>query len=115
LIRPFAAVTHADIVNEARAITKLCAEKHQHIVAVFCHGWLNSSYYFFDMELCDMNLEHYIFGKEGPNFVKIYDEATVFDIFRQITAGLDFIHCHEEVHRDLKPRNSNPILNKTIG
>jgi serine/threonine protein kinase len=92
-------------MNEVRAIDKLCKERHENIVAVFGHGWLNSSYYYFDMELCDVNLEHYISGKQGSAIVEPYNNTKVWDIITQITAGLDFIHNHAEVHRDLKPRN----------
>ena len=48
-----------------RVIDKLCRIKSDHIVMVMRHGWRsnNSSHfsiYFFDMELCDINLEDYI-------------------------------------------------------
>lgn len=98
-------MTHADIMNEVRAIDKLCKQRHENIVAVLCHGWLNSSYYFFDMELCSINLEQYVSGTEGGSLFQKYDSQKVVDIITQITSGLDFIHFQAEVHRDLKPRN----------
>ena len=107
LIRPFAAVTRKDIMNEVRAIDKVCKEKSPHIVTILSHGWLNSSYYYFDMELCDLNLEQYISGMHNCSIV--YDYKKVGSIFKQITLGLDYIHQHGEVHRDLKPRNGCPI------
>jgi serine/threonine protein kinase len=85
----------------------LCRIKHENIAMVTRHGWLSSSFYFFDMELCQLNLEDYIrkLGKESglPNVQG--GEGDIFDIMIQITSGMEFIHGHSEVHRDLKPRN----------
>jgi serine/threonine protein kinase len=119
LLRPFGVITQEDIENEARAITKLCGqEQHNNIVEVFQHGKLpNSPYYFIDMELCDMNLDMYIESIDRPitgnakAFLSPDLVATVIiDIFRDITRGVVFIHNHHEIHRDLKPRNSNSNL-----
>ena len=48
--------------SEIRAVVKLCTPGgHKNIIAVLRHGKLpNSHYYFFDMELCEFNLEQYI-------------------------------------------------------
>ena len=80
-------------------------EKNDHIVQVFRHGWLDSSFYYFDMELCDLNLEQYILG--GDESSMTYDKDKNWDIFREITCGLDYIHGLHHVHRDLKPRNGS--------
>lgn len=96
-------------MNEVRVIDKLCKNKHENIVMVMRHGWLNSSFYFFDMELCNMNLEEWIRStgkKRGLTGVGGYD-VDVFNIMKQITSGIGFIHSHMEVHRDLKPRNGS--------
>jgi serine/threonine protein kinase len=62
-----------------------------------------------------MNLEDYIYGNSPkqeslPRFVKtassLVKSSQIWNIMRQITSGIAFIHSHEEVHRDLKPRNS---------
>ena len=71
------------------------------------HGWLNSSYYFFDMELCNLNLEEYIRGSAKKSIVEEAPKDSIFGIIREIASGLEFIHCHSEVHRDLKPRNGS--------
>lgn len=97
-------------MNEVRAIDKLCKHRHENIVTVLRHGWLNSSYYFFDMELCEMNLEQYISGELNTSSVpETYDATEILNIITQVTSGLDFIHNHAEVHRDLKPRNGDSI------
>ena len=89
------------IANEVRVIDKLCkSDGHSNIIKVLTHGWLNGKdqYYFFDMELCEMNLEDYmqedLASKLGP---KRYFDPTVNDelsclslwgVVRQITSGL---------------------------
>jgi serine/threonine protein kinase len=79
-------------------------------------GTLNSSYYFLDMEFCDLNLESYItrtwseemwlkvpyFTIEQPTRMRT---AQIWDIMEDITRGVAYIHNLNEVHRDLKPCN----------
>jgi serine/threonine protein kinase len=128
LLRPFGGITQEDIENEARAITKLCGQgQHNNIVEVLQHGKLpNSPYYFIDMELCDINLDMYIefickpsSRPDLPGHLPITgnanaflypDQMAIIDILRDITNGVVFIHDHQEIHRDLKPRNSNSKL-----
>lgn len=52
----------AAIANEIRVVEKLCKDgAHPNIMMILKHGWLNTDqYYFFDMELCAMNLENFI-------------------------------------------------------
>lgn len=107
----------ADVANEKRAIDKLYAQgSPANLVSVIAHGWLaNSPYYFIDMELCAANLEIYIRGDfsfqlsdtDWPANRSLHDDTIQYtwDIVEQITAGLQFIHSLDEVHRDLKPRN----------
>src|SRR5271170_4392011 len=118
LIRPFSDLTQEDIDNEVKAVTKLCSKgENRNIVAVLKHGRLeNSTYYFLDMELCDLNLETFIYSESFPGFEKEfgYDSRssketryqTMWPIMLDIVHGLQFIHHHDQVHRDLKPRNS---------
>jgi len=111
-------------MNEARAVDKLCtpeAGKHRNIVTVFKHGKLRPSYYHLDMELCDLNLQHYIERKWTPAIQEKMPyftveplpmrnkRAQIWDIMEDITSGLAFIHLHKEIHRDLKPRNSTRL------
>jgi len=110
--------------NEVRVITKLCSTGgHGNIIAVLQHGWLNKDQkYYIDMELCEMNLEDFIngpyiatlgnkryfdpicMGVEGPECLNLWN------IMRDITRGLEYIHGLREVHRDLKPQNGTSIF-----
>jgi serine/threonine protein kinase len=75
------------------------------------------------MELCYLNLERFIYSNNNPQFESQYPYfETLFDstnktsaqvrtehmwsIMLDIVQGLHYIHSHEQVHRDLKPRNS---------
>ena len=92
-------ITEDAIQNEHRAVVKLCRDSNKHLVAVYSLGkFTDSSQYFIDMELCDMNLEQYI--QTSP--VEI---DRIWEIMKDISDGVTFIHNHNEVHRDLKPRN----------
>ena len=107
-----------DIINEARAMFKLCGYGfHENLISVLRWGKLDQSpYYYFDMELCDFNLNDYIQGKPLPEFfpqvLKTVISASemrlsnLWNIMEQIAKGVEFIHMNNEVHRDLKPSNS---------
>jgi serine/threonine protein kinase len=92
----------------------------KNIVSVLQFGFLenNPACYYLDMELCDLNLESYIFQNVSPEIIaSIHDalavnsqEASnrmvpVWRIILDICNGVRFIHEHQEVHRDLKPKN----------
>src|SRR5271168_3341412 len=113
--------TDTEIANETRAIDKLCRLlNNDSIVLVFQHGLLkNSPYYFIDMELCDLNLNTYIYMKTPPDFLEpLYSPETgivqgnvACEVLEGLAQGLKFIHENSEVHRDIKPKNgtSPPI------
>src|SRR5271163_1839091 len=96
---------------------KLCGSgAHTNIVEVLRLGELiGSPYYFIDMELCSINLATYIYSEtqvEGvPYFIKDAPPSVkliqIWNIMRQVANGVEFIHSQKEVHRDIKPHNSN--------
>lgn len=95
------------IQNEVRAINKLCKPGgNRNIVAVLRQGEVRfAAFHYIDMELCDQNLEQYIYQDRtgsGEHFTML----EVWTVMVQIANGVAFIHEQGEVHRDLKPRNS---------
>src|SRR5271154_4095534 len=94
--------------NEVRAISKLCKETgHPQIVSVFRQGEVkNSALYYIDMELCDGNLDQFM-RDHLPSSTTPIHISDIWNIMVQITSGLAYIHSFGEIHRDIKPRNSN--------
>ena len=97
---------------------KLCRGVHDNIIEIYGYGELkNSTYYYIDMELCAFDLKEYIDSKGSnpsarvTNHIRSKDQRSwldseeIWSIMRQIANGVEFIHGHREVHRDLKPRN----------
>jgi serine/threonine protein kinase len=110
-----------DIEREARAVGALCNGAHANLVTIYRQGWLDLTYYYIDMEFCDMTLDEFIRGNSDslalrcpvhPEF--LFNEALPawwkttenLKVLSQITSGLAFIHKNNYVHRDLKPANS---------
>ena len=114
MIRQFGYVTKADVDNEVRALKKLCQNQHPNIVQVFDYGQINTdgTIHFIDMELCDISLGNYLLGQELKDVISwttVREQEEIpthaYNILQQILNGLLFIHCLDEVHRDLSPQN----------
>ena len=132
MITVIGGVTKEDLENEVRAFEEfLKVVHHPNIIHVLDRGWYNIpiTCHFIDMELCDLDLNEYIHKpasrvsivqaltgvSHNPNdFAFIQTECpplnkirNVWAIVRDIAHGLEEIHRHNLVHRDLKPRNGN--------
>jgi serine/threonine protein kinase len=116
LLKPFARLSESEILNEFRAIKKLCHEhSHENVIAVYRYGKLSDSlYYYIDMQYCDLDLAEYIHGPDTvslltsgrPNPLLPLHTQTVIQIMKDVSRGLTFIHEKKEIHRDIKPTNS---------
>jgi serine/threonine protein kinase len=111
-------IQREDIEHETQAIRKICGQgAHKNIIAVLKLGELrHTSYYFIDMELCDLNLAEYIHRPTPPNlsesipyFIKDapppMKARQIWNIMKQIVSGIKHMHSLDVVHRDLKPAN----------
>jgi serine/threonine protein kinase len=68
----------------------------------------DSPYYFIDMELCDKSLDQYIsdfHSTPDTNALKEDTATSIWNIMKDVTDGVSFIHSQSEIHRDLKPQN----------
>jgi serine/threonine protein kinase len=114
-------VRREEIEKEAQAIKRICGQgPHPHIINVLKLGELpDTSYYFIDMELCDLSLKDYIncsiepaesipfFHRTAPPPMKA---GQIWNVMMQIAEGVKFLHAVNMVHRDLKPANGIPTL-----
>ena len=109
-------ITEKDIEQEARAVDKLCRTTHENIIKIYQHGRFSpeSPNYYFDMELCDVTLEEYIYGrKTGVRGLVDWETARkegqheflIIAIMQELLSGLAYIHEQDEVHRDMTPQN----------
>lgn len=113
------------MLNEFRAIEKLCVKNSSEpLIRVYRFGKLvDSPYFYIDMELCDFSLEIYIYeigisrasGLHSPRcFPSSRDTNSIWVTMRDISEGLAFIHRNSEVHRDLKPTNSDILFSTSL-
>lgn len=89
---------------------------HPNIVTVLKIGDLPPCV-FIDMELCELNLDDYIYCKKDPSAVATYfikdqipplKSQQIWNVMFNIAKGVEFLHGKGMIHRDLKPLNSIP-------
>jgi len=115
----------ADIEREERVIKLLRNRGHGNIVSILHEGW-SQACYFIDMELCDFSLYDYLayHKHQAPYLINLQRMYSLSDGFAyagcsdemrlrnmwvivlHIAQGLEFLHGHGYVHRDIKPNNS---------
>jgi serine/threonine protein kinase len=106
--------------NEIKVLTELCQQgAHAHIVAVLRIGEIrHSRVLFIDMELCDLNLHEYIYCTKPREtvpifFIKDHSPPTkarqIWTVMLQIVKGVEYLHGHGIIHRDVKPVNSDSL------
>lgn len=135
LIRLTGKARKDEVKNETRVIEEfLSATDHPNIIKIWCHGFYARpfNYYFIDMELCELDLHAYIHN-ERPSWIVVNAENSqdgpavvrnacssldkvrnAMVIMSHIAQGLEYIHKHKIVHRDIKPGNSKSPFNNTI-
>jgi hypothetical protein len=100
LIRAFAEITDEDVKNEVRAIKKLCGEsQHPNLVDILRYGNMVNSptYYFIDMELCDMDLDAYIRQNFPFSFPPVSTDSDI-DLSSET-----ILRCIEKILNDIVP------------
>jgi serine/threonine protein kinase len=106
-----------NINNETRVIQKLRDNGgHINIIEVLNHGWLPNNEYYIDTEICVFSLRDflksdlqsalgsrdYFCRRDCPDGLGC---LRFWNIAKQVTRGLEFIHNSGELHRDIKPEN----------
>ena len=106
LMRPSFHLSKNDILKEMQTIERLCKQpRHENVVGVYRQAQLEGLY-FIDMELCDFNLQQYIYEFDTLNGMPALDTQIMLKIMRDVSQGLAFIHESKKIHRDIKPQNS---------
>lgn len=107
-----------DYQREVETMKALCNSSQNNIVQFLGDGVIvPGTYYFIDMELCDINLRQYMNGE--VNVTGIYglpswnkeepDMFMIAAIMQQLLSGLAFVHSEKKVHRDIDPTNGRNL------
>lgn len=89
--------------------------ENTNLIHVLQHGKLPASpYYYIDMELCRYNLEDYLessrrLGPQARSGLKGLDIKEILDLMEQLASGASYLHDHDIVHGNLKPKNGTTL------
>jgi len=97
-----------NIQNEKRALLELYrAGGHRNIIQVFEYGaFATGACYYFDMELCSINLKEHMSQQDTSNL----QLGEIYLIMKDVTEGVAHLHRANLAHRDIKPQNGNLVL-----
>jgi serine/threonine protein kinase len=110
LIRRFGALKNFDSYDvigiKCKGIKRVCTAKRssRFLVEVLGYGWLEDlSFYYVDMELCDIDLARFLLGR----YEKFAVQRNIWIIVYHIANGIEFLHQHGWVHGDITPDNGD--------
>ncbi|GAB1600852.1 cyclin-dependent kinase 6 [Argonauta hians] len=91
-------------IREIAALRRMETFDHQNIVRFFDVSINNTggrTYLTLLFEYIDQDLSSFLEKYPSPNL----EQHIIRDLMKQLLSGIDFLHCHRVVHRDLKPQN----------
>ena len=104
--------------QEIVVIRRVCRPDAKNLVTVFDSGAIPGDIAYIDMELCDLDLRHFLDIKWDSGAWTRKAVATVLgpieevisarNIMIDIVKGLAYLHGQRLVHRDVKPSNGMP-------
>ncbi|KAJ3357941.1 Cyclin-dependent kinase 10 [Kappamyces sp. JEL0680] len=97
-------------ISSLREISILTSLRHENIVQVFEVGVADGlENVFMIMEYCEQDMAYLMDHVMSQNPANAYKPAEVKCLMQQLLKGVDYLHSHHIVHRDLKL--SNILLN----
>jgi len=101
--------TSSDISLERNAVQAISKGRHPNVVQIL-DTWIEETSFittcFIQMELCQGDLAEFLHERYQSDAArKGLSSLEIWGIFRQIMAGLEYIHSQGIMHRDLKPKN----------
>ena len=92
--------SYASFKNEVKILKRI---KHKNLIKIYDY-YKDRSYIYLVMEYAPLgDLDNYIrcLQKKG----KIISQNTIDNIISQVTEGIDYLHCNNIIHRDIKTSN----------
>ncbi|CAG2164316.1 unnamed protein product [Oppiella nova] len=91
-----------NVLNETQSLVKLRSE----FVIQYYYSWIECNCLYFQMELCLDNLKNLLETKKPNNELMTgFNYYISYEIFRELTECVKYLHENHIIHRDLKPDN----------